>query len=91
METHFDAMTSESQDARERVKEDLHALMRDAEELLKATAGDMSEKAKLARTRLAERRGESLGPEEDDRRFAAKSREQTEVRVRTGFFFALYP
>jgi len=54
METHFDAMTSESQDARERVKEDLHALMRDAEELLKATAGDMSEKAKLARTRLAE-------------------------------------
>jgi len=54
METHFDAMTSDSQDARERVKEDLHALMRDAEELLKATAGDMSEKAKLARTRLAE-------------------------------------
>jgi ElaB/YqjD/DUF883 family membrane-anchored ribosome-binding protein len=54
METHFEAMTPDSQDARERVKEDLHALMRDAEELLKATAGDMSEKAKLARTRLAE-------------------------------------
>jgi ElaB/YqjD/DUF883 family membrane-anchored ribosome-binding protein len=54
METHFEAMTPDSQDARERVKEDLHALMRDAEELLKATAGDMSEKAKQARTRLSE-------------------------------------
>ena len=54
METHFDAMTTDSQDARERVKEDLHALMRDAEELLKATAGDMSEKAKQARVRLSE-------------------------------------
>jgi ElaB/YqjD/DUF883 family membrane-anchored ribosome-binding protein len=54
METHFEAMTPDSQDARERVKEDLHALMRDAEELLKVTAGDMSEKAKLARTRLSE-------------------------------------
>ena len=54
METHFDTMTSKSQEAREQIKEDLHALMRDSEELLKATAGDMSEKAKHARVRLSE-------------------------------------
>ena len=47
-------MNPSSEEARGRVKEDLHALMRDAEELLKATAGDMSEKAQQARTRLSE-------------------------------------
>jgi ElaB/YqjD/DUF883 family membrane-anchored ribosome-binding protein len=40
--------------SREKVKEDLRVLVRDAEELLKATAGDVSEKAKEARSRLAE-------------------------------------
>jgi ElaB/YqjD/DUF883 family membrane-anchored ribosome-binding protein len=54
METHFDTMTTDSQEARERVKQDMHALMRDAEEMLKATAGDMSEKAKHARVQLSE-------------------------------------
>lgn len=54
METHFEGMKPESEEARERVKEDLHALMRDAEGLLRATAGDMSEKAQKARTQLSE-------------------------------------
>jgi ElaB/YqjD/DUF883 family membrane-anchored ribosome-binding protein len=39
--------------ARARVMEDLQALTRDAEELLKVTAGDVSEKAKEARSRVA--------------------------------------
>ncbi len=38
----------------EKVKEHLRALARDAEELIKATAGDMSEKAKAARSRLSD-------------------------------------
>ncbi len=38
---------------REKVKEDLRVLVHDAEDLLKATAGDLSEKAKAARSRLA--------------------------------------
>jgi len=38
--------------ARERVMADLKVLAHDAEELLKATAGDVSEKAKEARMRL---------------------------------------
>lgn len=39
--------------ARERVHEDLKALIHDAEELIKATAGEMSERAKTARERLS--------------------------------------
>ena len=54
METHFDAMQPTSEVSREKVKEDLRALMRDAEDLLKATAGDMSEKTKEVRSRLAQ-------------------------------------
>ena len=54
METHFEAMNPQSTVARERVREDLQALMRDAEDLLKATAGDMSEKTREARSRLSE-------------------------------------
>jgi ElaB/YqjD/DUF883 family membrane-anchored ribosome-binding protein len=38
--------------ARERVLTDLQALARDAEDLLKATAGDVSERAKEARARV---------------------------------------
>ena len=46
METHFPEMeNSHSRLARERVLADLRALTHDAEELLKATAGDISEKA----------------------------------------------
>jgi ElaB/YqjD/DUF883 family membrane-anchored ribosome-binding protein len=54
METHFeDLEQAHSGAARERVLTDLRALARDSEELLKATAGDVSEKAKEARSRLS--------------------------------------
>ena len=53
METHFpDMEPSNSRIARERVMADMRALARDAESLLKATADDVSEKAKEARVRL---------------------------------------
>ncbi len=54
METHFPQMETEStREARERLMEDVKTLARDAEELLKATANDMSDKAKEARSKLA--------------------------------------
>jgi ElaB/YqjD/DUF883 family membrane-anchored ribosome-binding protein len=54
METHFENLEqAHSHMARERVLADLRALAHDSEELLKATASDVSEKAKEARTRLA--------------------------------------
>lgn len=54
METHFASMEeAQGETPRERVMEDLRTLARDSEALLKATAGDVSEKAKEARTRLA--------------------------------------
>jgi ElaB/YqjD/DUF883 family membrane-anchored ribosome-binding protein len=54
METNYEAIeNAHSAIARERVMADLQALTRDAEDLLKATAGDVSEKAKEARTRVA--------------------------------------
>ena len=50
METQFEEIERQHLAlARERVYADLRALSRDAEELLKATAGDVSEKAKEAR------------------------------------------
>ena len=53
METNFETMEkAQSAVARERVRADLENLTRDAEDLLKATAGDVSEKAKEARTRV---------------------------------------
>lgn len=65
METHFENLEhAHSALARERVLADLKALMRDSEDLLKATAGDMSEKAKETRARLTaalERARESCG------------------------------
>jgi ElaB/YqjD/DUF883 family membrane-anchored ribosome-binding protein len=55
METHFEEIQQSHDDvSREKVKEDLRVLVRDAEELLKATAGDVSDRAKAARSRLAE-------------------------------------
>ena len=55
METVFQSLEDSRGDlSREKVKEDLRTLVRDAEELLKATAGDMSDKAKEARSRLSE-------------------------------------
>jgi len=53
METHFENMDpTHSTIARERVVAELKSLVRDSEELLKATASDVSEKAKEARVRL---------------------------------------
>jgi ElaB/YqjD/DUF883 family membrane-anchored ribosome-binding protein len=54
METHFENLEqAQGSVARERVLEDLKTLARDSEALLKVTAGDLNEKAKEARTRLA--------------------------------------
>ena len=53
METHFENMEqAQSNLARERVMADLKSLVRDSEDLLKATAGDVSEKAKEVRSRV---------------------------------------
>jgi len=53
METHFTEIEhAHSTLARERVLADLKTLARDAEDLLKATAGDVTEKVKDARQRL---------------------------------------
>ena len=53
METSYETIEkSHSAIARQRVLADLQTLARDAEDLLKATAGDVSERAKEARTRL---------------------------------------
>jgi ElaB/YqjD/DUF883 family membrane-anchored ribosome-binding protein len=53
MEAHFDtAHNSQTQLARERVMTDLRTLARDAEDLLKATAGDATDKVKEVRARL---------------------------------------
>ena len=53
METHFENLEeAHSQMMRERLLADLRTLAHDSEELLKATAGDVSEKAKEARSRL---------------------------------------
>lgn len=54
METNYEAIEkAHSAIARERVMSDLQTLSRDAEDLLKATAGDVSDKAKEARSRVA--------------------------------------
>jgi ElaB/YqjD/DUF883 family membrane-anchored ribosome-binding protein len=54
METHFENLVqAHSLMARERVLRDLKTLAHDAEDLLKATAGDLNEKTKAARARLA--------------------------------------
>lgn len=53
METNYEALEKgHSAMARERVAGDLKTLTRDAEDLLRATAGDVSDKAKEARARL---------------------------------------
>ena len=54
METHFENLVqAHSVLARERVMRDLKTLAHDAEDLLKATADDLSEKTKAARARRA--------------------------------------
>lgn len=53
METNYEAIEkAQSAVARERLMKDLKALSHDAEDLLKATAGDVSDKVKQARDRL---------------------------------------
>lgn len=53
MEAYNEAVkNAQSAASRERIKMDLENLTRDAEELLKATADDVSEKAKEARSRV---------------------------------------
>lgn len=55
METHFANMEhAQSAIARSRVVDDLKSLVQDSEQLLHATAGDLSDKAKDARARLSE-------------------------------------
>jgi ElaB/YqjD/DUF883 family membrane-anchored ribosome-binding protein len=54
METNFENLErAHSAIARERVLRDLKTLARDAEDLMKATAGDLTESAREARARLA--------------------------------------
>ena len=54
METHFESLVqAHGAMARQRVLLDLKTLARDAEDLLKVTAGDLSEKAKVARAHMA--------------------------------------
>lgn len=54
METYFDNIERTLHDpSRDRVINDLKTLARDAEEFMKATAGDVGEKALEARSRLA--------------------------------------
>jgi ElaB/YqjD/DUF883 family membrane-anchored ribosome-binding protein len=53
METNFEAIEkAQGARARDRLMTDLKTLSHDAEDLLKATAGDVSEKTKEARARL---------------------------------------
>jgi ElaB/YqjD/DUF883 family membrane-anchored ribosome-binding protein len=54
METPMDASVPRDNSPADKVKDDLRTLAHDAEDLIKATAGDMSEKAKQARSRLSE-------------------------------------
>src|SRR5438093_8883340 len=54
METHFATMEpAEEHVTRQKLMQDLRVVVRDAEELMKATASDLGEKAKEARVKLA--------------------------------------
>ena len=88
METHFVNMEhGHSTLARERVLADLKVLLRDSEDLLKATAGDMSEKAKEIRSRLnvalasAKETCESLQQQTEAATLAAAKRADTVIRA----------
>lgn len=77
METHFANMEhAHSTLARERVVADLKSLVRDSEDLLKATAGDLSEKAKETRSRVTaalERAKETCGNLQDETAATARA------------------
>lgn len=54
MDTDYDAMKRESEEVnREKLVNDFKTVARDAEELLRVTAGELGEKAKEARARLS--------------------------------------
>lgn len=88
METHFENMErAHSTLARERVMADLKSLVRDSEDLLKATAGDVSEKAKEARARVtaALDRARSTCNEMQDQTFATAkaAADKADTMIRT--------
>ncbi len=88
METHFGELTSARRiRAGERVRTDLKALARDAEDLLKATAGDVSDKANEARERLraAVERARTVCTEVEERTVATAraAAHQTDAVVRS--------
>jgi len=87
METHFDELERHgSSRAWQRVVADLRMLSRDAEDLLKATASDMSDKAKETRARVLaalERARTTCDGLQDRTTAAAKSAaRQTDTLVR---------
>ncbi len=82
METDFEAIAqgTSSNVSREKIKDDLRSLVEDTESLIKATAGDMSDKAKEARGRLQEglvKARETLAKLEEKTVAAAKVTDQT--------------
>ena len=88
METHFENMEhAHSTLARQRVMADLKSLVRDSEDLLKATAGDVSEKAKEVRTRIssalerAKETCEQLQEQTADTARAAAKKADTAIRT----------
>ncbi len=75
METHFENMKT-AEDPGHRLAQDLKSVVRDAEDLMQATAGDLGEKAKAARSRLVlalDRAKASCRDMEDKAIAAAKS------------------
>ncbi len=71
--------SEDSTSPRERIVADLKALVNDAEDLLKATAGDLSEKAKEARAKLNQaisRARESARPWEEKATAGARATDQ---------------
>ncbi|WP_044891610.1 DUF883 family protein [Opitutus terrae] len=85
MNTH--SSTLDSRQAREQVMEDLRALVADADLLVRATAGDVSEKAGQARERLAatlERAKASyIDLQEQSFRAARQALSKTDETIRT--------
>jgi ElaB/YqjD/DUF883 family membrane-anchored ribosome-binding protein len=79
MDTNSTAATAGDEITREKLIDDLRVVVRDAEALLKATAGDLSERTKDARARLGEameRAKESLAGWEDKAREGARAADQ---------------
>jgi ElaB/YqjD/DUF883 family membrane-anchored ribosome-binding protein len=85
METNFESfLKTPSAAARQRVMDDLRVLAHDAEDLLKATAGDVSEKTKETRARLTaalERAKATASHVQDEALAAAKATAQKTDRV----------